>query len=402
MGSSVQRPLKIAIGVHGRFYAFDVAKALRKLGQDVTLFTNYPGFAARRFGIEGIPLQSFTLHGVVMRSLGRLARGKLSAIFEPQLHQWFGKWLSYRMKSNEFDVLNVYSGVAEETLLQKKSGALKTICVLERASSHIRTQSQLLLEESKRAKSHIDAPSQWMIAREEREYALADHINVPSTFSHTSFLTNKVPFEKITVTSLGVDVSAFRASEQSITTRIERIRQNKPLQVLYVGQVGFRKGLWDLSNVVQQVPTNRFTFRLVGTVLPEARSCVSEFPPSVSVMGHQPQGILPEWYAQADLFLFPTIEDGFAVVLTQAQAAGLPIIATTNCSAPDFIEEGKSGWIVPIRAPHQIVEQLLWCDTHRAELAEMVEYTHQNLYVRDWLDVGRDYLTLMQTLVAEQ
>jgi glycosyltransferase involved in cell wall biosynthesis len=398
------RPLNIAIGVHGRFYAFDVAKALHQLGQEVTVFTNYPAlpFIKRRFGIEDVYINSFVAHGVITRGLGRIGKGQLLSRLEPWLHQTFGQWLASKIQKGNFDVLNVYSGVAEEILLKRQEKKVDTICVLERASSHIYTQYQLLEAEAIRTNISIDTPSTWMIAREKREYLLAEHINLPSSFAKRTFLEQGVTDDKISVTLLGVNSSQFRASREQINARCERILKNERIQTIFVGQAGFRKGIWDLGTVLHMEQSSNFDFTLVGTVIAEAKTFVAEFPTHARVVGHQPQNSLKEWYAKADIFVFPTIEDGFAVVLAQAQAAGLPILATTNCSAPDFIEEGKSGWIVPIRAPERIVEQLEWCHANRPALAEMVRYTYQNPYVRDWLDVGRDYLTLMQRLVSER
>lgn len=398
----MQRPLKIAIGVHGRFHAFDVAKALHQLGQEVTLFTNYPAFASQRFGLQGIQVRSFALHGAVTRGLGRIGKGRLLKPMEAALHQWFGRWLAGQLRVNTHHVVNIYSGIAAESLILRTVGHIGTLCLLERASTHIRAQSRLLKEEAQRTNTIIDAPSNWMVAREEQEYHLADHINVLSSFSRHTFLEEGLKPEKLTVTHLGVNATQFRAPLEVIRDRMSSIQLGKRLRIVYVGQIGFRKGLWDIGEIARRLSEHSFEMTLVGTVLPEAISCLNTLPAWVTVVGHQPQSELPEWYAKADVFLFPTIEDGFPTVLGQAQAAGLPIIATTNCSAPDFLEEGKNGWIVPIRAPQQIVEQLQWCHTHRAELAAIVEYTYQNPVVRDWLDVGSDYLTLMQRLVAEQ
>ena len=107
-----------------------------------------------------------------------------------------------------------------------------------------------------------------------------------------------------------------------------------------------------------------------------------------------PQNQLPRHYEWGDIFLFPTLQDGYAVVLAQAQAAGLPMIATTNCAAPDLLAAGQTGWVFPIRRPDLFIERLRWCDQNRDELAAMVEATY-NLYgPRDWSDVARDFVDI--------
>lgn len=48
----------------------------------------------------------------------------------------------------------------------------------------------------------------------------------------------------------------------------------------------------------------------------------------IEFSGFQPQAELPQWYAQGDVFFFPTLEDGFPVVLAQALSGGLPLLTT--------------------------------------------------------------------------
>ena len=103
---------------------------------------------------------------------------------------------------------------------------------------------------------------------------------------------------------------------------------------------------------------------------------------------------LPNWYADSDIFMFPTLEDGYAVVLAQAQAGGLPIVTTANCSGPDLIAEGETGWVLPIRDPDAFVERLLWCDANRPALAEMVRRIYHAARTRSWDDVAGDFEAL--------
>src|SRR5690242_3588338 len=73
--------MKIAIIVQGRFHAFDLTRALSERGHQVTLFTNYPQWAARRFGIGDAEVRSFWPHGVASR-----VAGYLGIKAEPLLH----------------------------------------------------------------------------------------------------------------------------------------------------------------------------------------------------------------------------------------------------------------------------------------------------------------------------
>lgn len=393
------RPLRIAIAVHGRFHAFDVARTLSELGHEVTVFTNYPQSRTKRYGIGHLKVVSFLPHLAMNQAIARLRAPRIAERTEPLLHKWFGGWAKVQLTKQRWDVVNLYSGIAEETL---RAPRCATAFLMERGSTHIRAQAQILQEEAERTGYPQEQPSTWMIAREEREYQLTDHITLLSSFARETFQQQGFPLEKVSVIPLGVNAAHFRASPETVDARCQRIMRGDPLHVLYVGRVCFRKGFWDHVRIMQSLNNERFRFTLVGSVLPEVEGLREHLPTSnIAFFGHQPQTELFPWYSKGDLFFLPTIEDGFAMVLSQAQANGLPIIATTNCSAPDFLEKGKSGWIVPIRQSAHTVEILEWCDSHRAELADMVRYTYQNPVVRDWMEVGRDYQALMYKLAKD-
>lgn len=378
---------RIAIVVQGRFYAFDLAKALLARGHDVRLFTNYPKWAVARFGFPGERVTSFWSHGVATRGFLALSKSAGLAFPERRLHESFGRWAAAALAREKWDEVFCFSGVAEELFRSLNGSGPRRWLV--RASSHIRAQAGILEEEERRAGVPIDRPSAWIIAREEREYALADAIVVLSGFARDSFAVSGVA-EKVRMIPLGVSVEDFRPTPETIDARVRRITGGAKLRVLYVGTKSFRKGIVDLAKIADGLD-GRFELRCVGAEEPHAAKLLHGLRGKAKVLPPVPQAELPGVYAWADLFVFPTIEDGFPVVLAQAQASGLPILATANCSAPDFVREDEAGWILPVRAPGAFIERLEWCDTHRAELAGMVRLLYDEFKVRTWDDMARDY-----------
>jgi glycosyltransferase involved in cell wall biosynthesis len=122
--------------------------------------------------------------------------------------------------------------------------------------------------------------------------------------------------------------------------------------------------------------------------LPETETLAADAGPNVTMLGKREQRALPELYAHADVFLFPTIEDGFGMVLTQAAAAGLIILATANCAAPEILEQGAQGWILPIRRPDVFADRLRWCHRNREEVATMLRAAATSAGARTWTDVA--------------
>lgn len=383
--------MKIAVVVHGRFHAFDLVRALLKRGHEITVFTNYPKWAAKRFGVPPSRVRTFWVHGVLSRVAAKV-REKTGLSLDFWTHPMFGRWALRQLRRESWDVIHAWSGVAEE--IYRNRGFEHTLKLVMRGSAHIREQDRILAEEAARVGHRIDRPSRWMIGREEREYPLADRIVVLSTFAYRSFVAAGHDKNRVRMLSLGVNTAAFRPPEQVLKERRARILSGAPLRVLYVGLLCFRKGLEDVRKMIDtlaiQAP-GRFAFRFIGFVTQEAKPVIAAIGSRAEFLPKRPQSELPQEYAWGDLFLFPTVEDGFAAVLAQAGGAGLPILTTANCCGPDLIKEGRTGWVLPIRCPEAFVNRLLWCESHRRELAEMVETAYRDFKPRDWSDVAQTF-----------
>lgn len=378
--------LRIAIVVQGRSHAFDLARALLDRGHHVTVFTNYPQWATARFGLPATAVRSCVGHFVADRAVGAAQWSTLSKGWEPISHQAFGRWAARQLAGEPWDVIHCWSGVSEEIL--HSSAGQRTPTLLMRGSSHIKFQRQLLDEESARVSSDLDRPTDWMVARELREYARATRIVVLSEFAADTFVQEGIAREHLSILQLGVDVTTFRPGDDAIAERCARIRSGEPLTIVYAGTVSFRKGFWDLAAIIRATSATRFRFRLAGSVLPECQPLLNALGSRVESLGPLPQSQLPELYRTGDLFVFPTLEDGFGLVLTQAKAAGLPILATTNCAARDVIRNNVDGWILPIRDADGFVERLNWCDGHRQDLQAIVTSNALAHTATDWSAVA--------------
>ena len=391
--------MKIAVVVHGRFHAFEFIRSLRRRGHEAVVFTNYPVWAARRLGIDPAWVRSFWFHGVISRLCAAFT-GRMGIRYpESFFHPWFGRWAKKNLERERWDVVHAWSGVAEESL--RNRAKIGGIHVLMRGSAHIRTQRRILEEERQRTGARIDCPGDWIIKREEKEYGLADRIAVLSSFARDSFLEQGIPAEKLWLLPLGVDPEVFRLPEEAIQARTRRILSGEPLRVLYVGAISFQKGFLDLTTLARSLQGEPFRFRALGPVSKEVLGLLHRSSDFLETVAKQPQRELPLQYRWADLFVFPTLQDGYAMVLAQAQAGGLPILTTTHCGGPDMIREGETGWLVPIRSPAAMAERLRWCQLHRRELAEMATAIAQQGPLRSWEEVAEDFETLCRKALAE-
>jgi glycosyltransferase involved in cell wall biosynthesis len=363
--------MRIAVVVHGRFHAFDLARALLARGHDVRVFTNYPRWAAARFDLPPAVVESCWTHGLAVRAVWAAKNRGLRRYPEGWLHHWFGRWAALRAAGRPWDAVLAWSGVAEELFRALAGGPARRLLV--RGSAHVRTQARLLEEERRRTGLPVDGPSRWIVAREEREYGLADRIVVLSGFCRDSFVAEGVPAARLMLLPLGARLDRFRAPAAARAARRRRLLDGAPLRILNVGAFSLRKGMWDMAAVLERLDPGRFPARFVGPVAPEARALAARLGGRATFVAPRPEAALPAEYAWGDCFVLPTIEDGFGVVLGQAAAAGLPVLTTPHSGGPDLVREGVTGWILPVRDPDAFAERLRWCDAHREAVAAMAE-----------------------------
>lgn len=385
----MEKPLKIGIGVQGRFHAFGLAAGLLELGHDVTVFTNYPAFIAARFGIPAARVRGFPLHGVAMRLAEKLRLFDRLPGFDGLMHGWFGSWLARRLTAERWDATYTWSSVSKEYLERVRVAGARLVA---RGSTHIRRQWQLLHEEEGRAGCVIGKPSEAIMQREEAEYEFADAVIVLSSFSRQTFLDTGLPPEKVRLMVSAVHVADFAATPEVAQARQQRLLSGKPLRVLSVGTFSHRKGALDLVAMADALPQDRFQFRFVGTVADEASDLAEKSRGRIDFIPRVPQSELREQYAWADAFVLPTIEEGLAAVVPQAAAAGVLVLATPNAGAADVIRDGEGGWILPARDAAAFGRQLTWIDSHRPEAAVMLQTPGSLNAQRDWRDAALDFV----------
>jgi len=191
---------------------------------------------------------------------------------------------------------------------------------LERGSRHILSQDEILA-----AIPGADRPGSLAIDRELAGYALADRIIIPSSHVEESFRRDPAAHAKLFVNPYGVDLKMFPNNAR---------RQNscRGFSVLFVGTWSQQKGCDLLVSAVARTPGVRLVHvGAIGRDLP--------FPIDDLRFVHidpVPQFQLRRFYAEADAFILASRQDGFAVVLAQALASGLPVICTDRTGGRDL------------------------------------------------------------------
>ena len=191
----------------------------------------------------------------------------------------------------------------------------------------------------------------------EAEPRMADLIIVASTFTRDSLIENAIDPKRIVVVPYGTD--DFRFEGVAASSRCER---GGSLRVLFVGQMGQRKGVRDLLNACEFFGWNRCDLTICGRGFDLDPAALSLGSRSITIRRGLSNEDLAQEYRSADVLVLPSVLEGFGLVLLEAIRFGLPLIATTNTGAPDIIQNEREGFIVPIRSPEAIASCLdvLW------------------------------------------
>jgi glycosyltransferase involved in cell wall biosynthesis len=166
-----------------------------------------------------------------------------------------------------------------------------------------------------------------------------------------------------------VDVAHFR--RLSHQTRPNRARLKAELGitrgrvVLYCGQFIERKGLRQLLDAFARIKREYDDVALVlvgyGPMLEDLRLAAQERGLSdVHFVGHVEVAEMPALYTVADIFVLPSLEETWGLVVNEAMACGLPVIVSDRVgSAPDLVREGSNGFVVPAGESGPLAERCL-------------------------------------------
>jgi hypothetical protein len=329
----------VDISVLSRFHAFDLARELAREGMLRTLHTGYPVFLGRRFGVPAKHMRSVWTGEPLNRAVQALHRRGWIERRESYVSERHDRIVASRLRRGA-DIFVGWSSQARRSLRAARELGMTT--VVERGSAHIEWQRDTLLEETRLTGVTAEIPDPRTVEQELAEYEIADYIAVPSAFSARTFVACGIPAHKLLVNPYGVDLQRFSYDDD------RDARPSRGLRVLHVGRVSVQKGVPHLVEAVRAVPGATVTF--VGGVDAGVEPLLRGRQ-GVTVVGSVSGFDLPAWYRAADVFCLLSVQEGLALVIAQAMAMGLPVVATPNTGAEELIQDGVQGFIVPARDP---------------------------------------------------
>ena len=339
--------------------------------------------------LRNAPVKAFNSSLVVFETLARV-RGLSGWPRILARNRWFQRrvvsFLSSQLSTINYQpILLSYSYTALEPFRYAKAHGWKTLLVQIDPGP---VEEEIVRAEHEAYPEFISdwrpAPAEyWQNWRQECE--LADIIIVISEWSRQALERADANRQKLSVIPLTYEPPA----DDSATAHEypERFTPERPLRVLFLGQINLRKGVARLLEAAQALRNEPVEFWMVGP-----RQCR---PPeqlrrlkNVRWFGRVAHANAAQYYRDADIFILPTLSDGFALTQLEAQGHRLPVIATRYCG--EVVRDGVNGLVLEEPSSEQIATAVQFClrnpdrlaafsDSLRVEERFSLEVLSQNL-----------------------
>jgi starch synthase len=227
--------------------------------------------------------------------------------------------------------------------------------------------------------TQIKCEPAWKRARKDAELGLADLVIVPCEWAQESLRFSRRPLNKpvlkIPYATPAADIPARRG------------RPRGPFTVLFAGQIGVRKGVPLLLEAWKRLGLKDARLLLAGSMNLDEKY-LSRYG-GFDYLGALPRMRLLEVMKEADLFVFPSLAEGFGLVIGEAMAVGLPVLTTRNTGGPELITDGREGWCVAAHDVNALAERIEWAYQHRDAAYEMGTLARRRAERWTWADYRR-------------
>lgn len=211
------------------------------------------------------------------------------------------------------------------------------------------------------------------LARKDEELLLADVVFVASSFTQRTLQL---------ATNLTAPVVVIPYGSPPLHLAHRPTSRQEKLRVLFVGSLGQRKGTSYLLDAVAQLG-DRVELTLIGQPTGPCRPLTQALN-TYRWIASLPHAEVLEEMRRHDVFVFPSLFEGFGLVILEAMSQGLPVITTPNTAGPDIISDGKDGFIVPIRSAQAIAQKLELLINNRDLLEQLSQAAQHKAATFTW------------------
>jgi glycosyltransferase involved in cell wall biosynthesis len=340
--------MKVGLVTTSKFHVFDTARQLHKRGLLGRVVSGYPKRLTDREQLPPELITNFPWFTVPLMAMNRVVTDTpFQRELEWNAYQGVDRRAVTTLRDCEV-VLGMHCcSLSAGREVQREGGRYW----VDRPVVHIAVQDRILREAHDTAGVVYKPIDRRKIDKEVEEYQCSDRVIVPSKIVAQSMVSQGIPGEKIITLPLGADLKLFR-SEGS---------KGEDFELLFAGNLAVQKGIYVLAQAIEDIGDQSIRVTLAGPVLPEGSGAIKRLERAcrLEILGKINQDALRRHMTRASVFVLPSVQDGFGVVVPQALACGTPCIVSSMAGSSEMLEHRKSGWIFTSRSSELLAEAIL-------------------------------------------
>ncbi|MFZ4732994.1 MAG: glycosyltransferase family 4 protein [Pirellulales bacterium] len=309
------------------------------------------GTTAASLGIRSGRARNLWAKEYLYRAALRFTGGQLPGWFELALHPYWDRAVARRLRG-----CDLFHAMLHGTLPHslRRARSLGMVTLGEPVNTHPEVLHDLLRTEHEFLGLPPPPPPTATPLLEEA--TACDFLVAGSRLIRDSFVARGFPSDRAFVIPYAFDTTRFHplSPDERAAVRDHRFR------VLCVAQIIPRKGIHYLLEAWTRlgIPAQEGELVLIGQPIPEMAAVLSRYAGRFTHIPAVPHERLRLEYGRADVFVLPSVEDGFGLVTTEAMGCGLPVITTTGAGSADVVEDGVSGFVVEPRSVDPLADRL--------------------------------------------
>jgi glycosyltransferase involved in cell wall biosynthesis len=341
--------VKVNVAVCGRFHYHNYVRYLDQAGLlNRFYYSHKRSTNSANLGIRRDRAVNLWPKEYLIRLHGILTKGRLIPEFYPY---YADLWqIGALRRWDRCDILHLMLHGTGLSLIQRaKDEGAKVI--VEPVNQHPVGMNAILDEEAQRLGLKRIRRLFRIQERQIEESLASDFLLAPSRIVRDSFTDRGYGMSRTAILPYGVNLNHFHPNA-------EKVEPDKTFRVICVAQISPRKGQIYLLEAWKKLNLFNAELLLIGAISSEMDDTLRRYDGIFRHIPFVPNQQLLQYYGRSSVFVLPSLEDGFAVVIGEAMACGLPVITTYNTGAADIVTHGKDGFVVPIRSPEAIAEHL--------------------------------------------
>jgi starch synthase len=379
---------------HNCLYRFWTSFALAQhspVERMLSMLPRPPKWLGNRF-IAGLPSEK--IRTIPHLELTALLRLKLGTEMQIALHDRNERF-QRTIPQSELQSSDIVIGFdTSSNILIDRAVSIERPFVLDQTIAHPRSKNRVydsIRRQFPDWSADLEIRAEAVSAAENAEHAKATQIVVASSFTKATLIEHGVSADKIALNPYGVDLGRF-------SLRL-RPHERRPFRFLFAGLVSARKGIPLLLESWKTLAPKNAELWIVGPVSPTAPSTWLDGA-GINFLGKVSNIELAGIMAESDVFVFPSYFEGFALVLLEAMASGLPVITTTATAGPDIMTPGEDGWIIEPGNLDTLIKAMRFCLENRDRVTEMGRNARRTAERFSWDAYGDRWVKILQDVAG--